>query len=102
MKHKKIRGLPLANMKRKKDHEKKEHKEEHKKHEPKKKDHHKKNKYSKKAEKKIHKVMKEFDKGELHSGSKKGPVVESPKQAIAIGISEARRKGLKAGKRKKK
>jgi len=61
-----------------------------------------KNKYSKKAEKKIHKVVKEFDKGELHSGSKTGPVVKKPKQAIAIGISEARRKGLKAGKRKKK
>lgn len=62
----------------------------------------KKKKYSKKAEKKIHKVMKEFDKGELHSGSKKGPVVKNPKQAVAIGISEARRKGLKAGKKHKK
>lgn len=60
-----------------------------------------KRKYSTKAESKIKKVMKEFDKGELHSGSKKGPKVSSPKQAIAIGISEARKKGLKvAGKRK--
>ena len=58
------------------------------------------NKYSKKAEKKISKVMKEFDEGKLHSGSKKGPIVKNPKQAIAIGISEARRKGLKAGKKK--
>lgn len=54
-------------------------------------------KYSAKAEKKIHKVMKEFKHDKLHSGSKHGPMVKSPKQAIAIGISEARRKGLKAG-----
>lgn len=54
-------------------------------------------KYSKKAEKKIKKVMHEFGEGKLHSGSKKGPMVTNPKQAIAIGISEARRKGLKAG-----
>lgn len=53
--------------------------------------------YSEKAEKKIGKVMKEFSKGKLHSGSKKGPKVTSPKQAVAIGISEAKRKGLKAG-----
>lgn len=58
------------------------------------------NKYSKKAEKKISKVMKEFDEGKLHSGSKKGPIVKNPKQAVAIGISEAQKKGLKAGKKK--
>ena len=33
--------------------------------------------------------MKEYGKGELHSGSKKGPVVKSQKQAIAIALSEA-------------
>lgn len=38
---------------------------------------------------KVKKVMKEFSKGELHSGSKKGPVVSNPKQAIAIAMSEA-------------
>lgn len=54
-------------------------------------------KYSNKAEKKITKVMKEFGEGKLHSGSKKGPVVTSPKQAQAIAISEAKRKGYKAG-----
>lgn len=54
-------------------------------------------KYSKKAEKKIKKVMKEFSENKLHSGSKKGPVVTKPAQALAIGISEARKKGLKAG-----
>lgn len=42
-----------------------------------------------KKKKKVEKVMKEFKHGELHSGSKKGPVVSNPKQAIAIGLSEA-------------
>ena len=42
-----------------------------------------------KAEKKISKVMTEFGKGKLHSGSKKGPEVTNPKQAIAIALSEA-------------
>ncbi len=41
--------------------------------------------------KKVEKVMKEFKKGELHSGSKKGKIVTNPKQAIAIGLSEAKR-----------
>jgi hypothetical protein len=40
---------------------------------------------------KVKKVMKEFSQGKLHSGSKKGPVVDNPKQAIAIGLSEARK-----------
>ena len=38
---------------------------------------------------KVGKVMKEFKTGMLHTGSKKGPVVKSPKQAIAIALSEA-------------
>ena len=42
-----------------------------------------------KVQKKMSKVMKEFKAGELHSGSKKGPVVKSRKQAIAIAMSEA-------------
>jgi len=33
-------------------------------------------------------VMKKFSKGKLHSGSPKGPVVTSAKQAIAIAASE--------------
>jgi hypothetical protein len=41
-----------------------------------------------KAQKKVGTVMREFKAGELHSG-KKGPVVKSPKQAIAIALSEA-------------
>ncbi len=36
-------------------------------------------------------VMKEFGKGELHSG-KGGKVVKNPKQAVAIGIAEAAKK----------
>lgn len=50
-----------------------------------------------KKEKKVSKVMNEFKKGELHSGSKKGPVVKNPKQGIAIALSEAR----KVSKKKK-
>ena len=38
---------------------------------------------------KVEKVMHEFKTGELHSGSKKGPVVKSRKQAIAIALSES-------------
>jgi hypothetical protein len=40
---------------------------------------------------KVQKVMKEFKTGMLHSGSKKGPVVKSRKQAIAIALSKARK-----------
>lgn len=53
-----------------------------------------------KAKAKVSKVMKEYDAGKLHSGSKKGPVVKSRKQAIAIGLSEARKAGAKMAKKK--
>jgi hypothetical protein len=43
------------------------------------------------VQKKIGKVMKEYEKGELHSGSKKGPVVKSKSQALAIGYSKAKK-----------
>lgn len=41
-----------------------------------------------KQQKKVGKVMREYKEGTLHSG-KKGPVVKSRKQAIAIALSEA-------------
>lgn len=44
---------------------------------------------------KISKVMGEFKAGTLHSGSKKGPEVTNPKQAVAIALSEARKAGAK-------
>ena len=43
---------------------------------------------------KTRKVMKEYAAGKLHSGSKTGPVVKSRKQAVAIALSEARKKRL--------
>jgi ribosomal protein L21E len=45
-------------------------------------------KMTKQGQAKIGRVMSEYKKGELHSG-KGGKVVTSPKQAIAISISEA-------------
>ncbi len=53
--------------------------------------------YSKKATKKISKVMHEYGKGKLKSG-RSGKKVASRKQAIAIGISEARKEGDKVPK----
>ncbi len=50
---------------------------------------------------KIKTVMHEFKKGELHSGSKKGPEVTNPKQAVAIALSEARKAGAKIPKKRK-
>ncbi len=43
--------------------------------------------------------MEEYKEGELHSGSKKGPIVKSRKQAIAIGLSEKRQAATKALKK---
>jgi hypothetical protein len=42
---------------------------------------------------KIAKVLREYKKGDLHSGSKKGPKVTSRKQAIAIALNQARKSG---------
>ena len=50
---------------------------------------------SPKGEAKMGKIMHEFATGKLHSGSKKGPEVTSKKQAVAIGLSEARKAGAK-------
>jgi hypothetical protein len=38
----------------------------------------------------VHTEMKKFGQGNLHSGSKHGPVVTNPKQAIAISLSESK------------
>ena len=58
-------------------------------------------KYSQKAHDKIEMVMDEFKHGKLKSGKGgKGGIVKSRKQAIAIGISEARQEGDKVPKKK--
>lgn len=56
-------------------------------------------KYGKKAQSKVGKVMREYKHGKLKSGGKRK--VKSRKQAIAIGISEARRSGAKVPRKKK-
>ena len=48
---------------------------------------------------KVRKVMREYKAGKLHSGSKKGPMVKNPKQAMAIALSEARKAGEKVVKK---
>jgi hypothetical protein len=55
-------------------------------------------KYGKKASRKVRKAMHERKRGTLKSGS--GKKVKSRKQAIAIGLSEARRAGGKVPKKK--
>jgi hypothetical protein len=55
-------------------------------------------KYGKKASKKVEKAMHERKRGTLKSGS--GKKVTSKKQAIAIGLSEARKAGGKVPKKK--
>jgi hypothetical protein len=56
-------------------------------------------KYSPKSQETVHEVMHEYKRGELKSG-RSGKTVKSRKQAIAIGLSEARHKGYKAPKKK--
>ena len=55
-------------------------------------------KYSKSAQTKVESAMKRMKKGKLESG-KSGDKVTNPKQAIAIGLSEARKKGAKVPKK---
>jgi hypothetical protein len=40
---------------------------------------------------KVQRTMHEYKAGELRSGSKHGPVVKNPKQAVAIALNQARR-----------
>ena len=56
-------------------------------------------KYSKKAGKKVERAMRERKRGKLRSG-RSGKKVTSRKQAIAIGLSEARQAGGKVPRKK--
>ena len=56
-------------------------------------------KYSKRAGEKVEEVMREKKRGTLKSG-RSGKKVTSRKQAIAIGLSEARKAGAKVPKKK--
>lgn len=56
-------------------------------------------KYSKAAQKKVEKSMHEMHEGKLKSG-RSGKKVTNPKQAIAIGLSEAREEGDKVPRKK--
>ena len=59
-------------------------------------------KYSKSAQKSVKQAMHKRKKGTLKSGKGgKGGKVKSRKQAIAIGLSEARKKGAKVPKKRK-
>ncbi|MGA2562822.1 MAG: DUF6496 domain-containing protein [Steroidobacteraceae bacterium] len=55
-------------------------------------------KYSKYSEQKVGRAMHEMKQGTLRSGSS-GKKVTNPKQAIAIGLSEARRSGTRVPRR---
>jgi Family of unknown function (DUF6496) len=57
-------------------------------------------KYSKKAQKTVERAMHKRKRGQLKSG-KSGKTVKSRKQAIAIGLSEARKKGAKVPPKRK-
>lgn len=56
-------------------------------------------KYSKKAGEEVKKAVRKQKKGTLKSG-RSGKKVKSRKQAVAIGLSEARKKGAKVPKKK--
>ncbi len=56
-------------------------------------------KYGKKSQQKVKRAMHEYKRGELKSG-RSGKKVKNRKQAIAIGLSEARKSGAKVPKKK--
>ena len=56
--------------------------------------------YSKAAGRKVHRAMHEMKRGELRSG-RSGRKVKSRKQAVAIGLAEARRAGKKVPRKRK-
>lgn len=57
------------------------------------------NKYGPKAQAKVKKTMEEYKEGDLKSGTS-GKKVTSRKQAVAIGLSKARKTGAKVPKKK--
>ena len=57
-------------------------------------------KYDKKAQEEVKEAMHEFKSGKLKSG-KSGKKVTNPKQAVAIGLSKARKEGGKVPAKKK-
>jgi hypothetical protein len=57
--------------------------------------------YGKKASSKVRQAMRERKRGKLRSG-RSGKKVKSRKQAIAIGLSQARRAGAKVPRKRKK
>jgi hypothetical protein len=57
-------------------------------------------KYGEKSQKTVKEAMHKFKEGKLKSG-KSNKTVKNPKQAIAIGLSEARKKGAKVPPKKK-
>ena len=57
------------------------------------------NKYGPKAQEKVHRAVHEMDEGKLKSG-KSGKKVTNRKQAITIGLSEARKAGGKVPNKK--
>lgn len=56
-------------------------------------------KYGKKSQQKVKKAMHEMKEGKLKSG-RSGKKVTNPKQAVAIGLSEARKSGAKVPKKR--
>jgi hypothetical protein len=58
-------------------------------------------KYGPKAQQKVKKAMHEYKRGKLKSG-RSGKKVTSRRQAVAIGLSEARRRGAKVPRKSKR
>jgi hypothetical protein len=57
-------------------------------------------KYGSKAQAEVKEAMHEFKEGKLESGGKSKKKVTNPKQAVAIGLSKARKKGAKVPDKK--
>lgn len=58
-------------------------------------------KYGKAASKSVERAVRKYEHGTLKAGAGKHPKAKSRKQAIAIGLSEAREKGAKVPPKKK-